>query len=101
MKYTMATLKSFIQREAKNGNLYIKTKSTFDGMVDCVMPTKDKLFSKVEGIDMDNEHSFGIAGTWVVRNSRDYISEYADNDFIGYEVSNCCGSFLLAMKRLI
>ena len=99
-KITRATIKSFIKREAKNGNLYVKQKSTFDGMVDCVMPTADN-FKKVDAINEDNKNTLGIAGLWLVGSSRDYFSTYEDNDFIGWQVYNCCGASIVAMKRLI
>jgi len=98
-KPTLATLKSFIKREHKNGNLYIKQTSTFDGMVDCNMPVKED-YRKVEGIDMENKNTLGIRGLWLAGSSRDYITPYADDNFIGYEVDNCANSAIIAMKRL-
>ena len=41
-KITRATFKSFINKNA--GNLLIKCKSDFDGMVDCVMENKNPVF---------------------------------------------------------
>lgn len=98
-KPTLATLKSFIRREVKNHNLYVNQKSSFDGMVDCVMPTEGG-WSKVEKIDETNKNTLGIRGLWLVNQSRDLISPYADENYIGYEVYNCCGSSLIAIKRL-
>ncbi len=99
-KITRATLKSFIARELKNKNLYIKEKSRFDGMVDCVMPVENNNFTQAVQIKEETVYNLGIAGAWFVGNSRDYFTAWADENFIGYEVSNCCGSFILAMKRL-
>ena len=99
-KTTLATIKSFIKREAKNGNLYVKQESKFDGMVDCVMPTADN-FKKVDAINEDNKNTLGIAGFWLVGSSRDYFSTYEDDNFIGWQVNNCCGASIVAMKRLI
>jgi len=98
-KITRATLKSFIKREHKNNNLFVKTKSSFDGMVDCVMATSDD-FRKVEEINFDDSHTLGLKGLWLVGESRDYITEYSDDNYIGYYISNCCGSSIVAMKRL-
>lgn len=101
-KITRSTIKSFINREIKNNNLYIKTKSSFDGMVDCVMPV-DGGFTKVEKCtrhENAKQYTLGIKGAWFVGQSRDYFTPWADDNFIGYEVYNCCGSFILAMKRL-
>jgi hypothetical protein len=99
-KVTMATIKSFVKRERAIDNLYIKCKDSFDGMVDCVMPCKDQGMSKVTQSNLQEAHTLGIAGAWFVGSSRDYFTPFADDDFIGYEVYNCCGSFILAMRRI-
>ena len=92
---TLTTIKSFIR---KNPALYISTKSRFDGMVDCVMPCDDKDFSPVQPSD-GYKNTLGIAGAWFVFDSRDSIWAYEDEHFKGYEVYNCCGSFILAIKK--
>lgn len=100
-KITRSTIKSFINREMKNGNLYINNKSSFDVMVDCVMPIEGG-FTKVEPCtrhENANKYTLGIKGAWFVGSSRDYFTPWADDNFIGYEVYNCCGSFILAMGR--
>jgi len=97
-KITRATIKSFIKREAKNGNLYVKQESTFDGMVDCVMPTADN-FRKVDTINEDDKNTLGIAGFWLVGGNRDYYKKYEDGKYTGYEVSNPCGSCLIAIPK--
>lgn len=98
-KITLATVKSFIKREAKNNNLYLKKSSSFDGMVDCVMPIDD-VFSLVNSskVDFTDRYKLGIAGTWFVGDSRDYFEPFTIDNFTGYRVSNCCGDFYLAMK---
>ena len=98
-KTTRATIKSFIKREAKNNNLYVKTKSSFDGMTDCVQDVKDN-FRKVNEINFSDKYSFGIRGLWLVGQSRDSFDDYADQDYIGYKIYNCCGTSIIAMKRL-
>lgn len=97
-KVTKTTIKSFIKRELNHNNLYLNRKSRFDGMVDCVMPV-DSNFEKVAETKDFTENTLGISGAWFVGSSRDYFTPYADDNYIGYEVSNCCGSFVLAMKR--
>ncbi len=97
-KITRTTIKSFINREMKNGNLFIKNESSFDGMVDCIMPIKGG-FTRVEVSDSNNSYTLGVKGAWFVGQSRDHFTPYADDNFIGYEVYNCCGSFILAMAR--
>jgi len=99
-KITLATVKAFIRREYKNGNLYIKQNSTFDGMVDCVMPIENSEWRKVTQIDENNKNSCGINGLWFVRNSRDYFTPYSDDNFIGYKIYNCCGTSVIGMRRL-
>ena len=99
-KITLATLKSFIRRELKNDNLYIKKESDFDGMADCVMPVENSDFRKVKSpINENDKYSLGIKGLWLVGSSRDYITAWSDDDFIGYKIFNCCGSCIVAMKK--
>ena len=101
MKTTLATVKSFIKREIKNDNFYIKIKSDFDGMTDCVQDINGdwKKADKTK-LDLNNRNNLGFNGIWFVGSSRDYFENYEDNNFIGYSVSNCCGHYLIAMKRL-
>jgi hypothetical protein len=95
-KLTLTTIKSFIKREVTAGRLYIKKKSDFDGMVDCVMSC-DSDWKKVDSFNFEEKNTYGIHGAWFI--GRDLINTYSDDTFIGYEVYNCCGSFLLAFKR--
>ena len=90
-KPTLATVKSFIRRNA--GNLYIKCTSRFDGMVDGVEFNKDAQWQKAELDSNMAENTLGIRGAWFVRQSRDSISPKVDGAFVGYHVYNCCGSF--------
>lgn len=92
-KITRTTIKSFIKKNFDN--LYIKTKTSFDGMTDCVEAVQDD-FHKIIKEDY-NEYTLGIVGAWFVGQSRDYFREYNDGNFKGYEVSNCCGRFILAV----
>ena len=99
-KPTLATLKSFINREWKNNNLYIKQKSNFDGMTDCVQDVEDT-FEKAVPSDSSRENTLGFRKVYIVRGGRDYITVYSENDYSGYEVSNCCGSFIVAKRLFI
>ena len=96
-KITLATVKSFLR---KNGdNVFINAKSSFDGMVDCVMPIKDAAFEPVV-LGNVHPHTLGITnGAWFVGESRDYLATYEDSDYVGYEVYNSCGCFVLAVKK--
>ena len=95
-KITLATVKKFI-RDNKEG-LYINVKSNFDGMVDCVMP-QDGGFTKIKEAEMNKEYNQGISGAWFVGQSRDYFTNYSDDKFVGIEVYNCCGTFILAVNK--
>jgi hypothetical protein len=93
-KTTLATIKSFIKKS--NGNLYIRERSRFDGMVDCVMPTKDDGFNPA--LPSESANSCGVHGAWFVFSGRDYFEPLAEQGFVGWHVSNCTGSFDLAVK---
>jgi hypothetical protein len=100
-KVTIATIKSFIKRETNRQNLYISQLNTFDGGVDCVMPCENRSFTKAitPENDIQEKYNLGVKFAWFVGQSRDYFEPYADENYIGYEISNCCGSFILAMHR--
>ena len=91
-KTTLATIKSFIKKN--EGNLYIKNLSNFDGMTDGIEQVKNPSFMRASKSDCKNSH--GAQGAWFVGNSRDYFKDYLDGDYEGYEISNCCGSFIIA-----
>jgi len=102
-KITKATFKSFVNKN--RGNLYIKVSSDFDGMQDMVVNMKAPVFFKAdENNDWANrenllENTLGVAGIWLVGQSRDYFNKYEADGFVGIEVSNCCGSFTVAVKN--
>lgn len=100
-KITRTTIKSFLKREIKNNNLYTKTLSNFDGMTDSVTHLQSSDFHKADpqDFDLDKKYNFGLAGLWLVGSSRDYFTPYADDTYIGYTISNACGSSIVAMKR--
>jgi len=105
MKITLATIKSFIKKNqakpGETGPLYIKVKSRFDGMVDMVTETKED-FKKLQWMDdanRINKYNLGFQGIWLVGQSRDYFTPYEDEQLKGYEVYNCCGTFILAIKK--
>lgn len=100
-KITRTTIKNFVAREAANNNLYIKIKSTFNGMTDGVEGVKSEFKQATATTRHENslKYNLGFDGIWLVGNSRDSFEAYADDNYIGYEVWNCCGSFILAMHR--
>jgi len=93
-KITLATLKSFIKKN--KDQLHINVRSAFDGMVDAVRYDSNSSFVRATKSD-GYAATLGIQGVWVVRGSRDFITAYNDNGFVGYHISNCCGSFILAI----
>ena len=96
MKATKSTIKSFIKRN--EDNLFIKVRSSFDGMIDGCAYYNDG-FQKARK-DTDNvRNTLGISGAWFVNGSRDYFTPYNENGLTGYEVSNCCGHFILAVRQ--
>lgn len=73
-------------------------------MVDCVCSVKDQfslaLEDVIESKSSDyNERTQGIKGAWFVGSSRDYFNIYEDAEYVGFSVSNSCGSFILAIKK--
>jgi hypothetical protein len=95
-KITRTTIKKFIKDNKKG--LYIKKTSDFDGMIDCVREV-DSGFIRVPQDSEFSEYTLGVPGAWFVGSSRDYFQPYSDDFMIGYSISNCCGSFILAFQR--
>lgn len=93
-KITRSTIKSFIQKNKKD--LYIKKISEFDGQIDGSRTLKNDFEKITEGEFGDK--TFGINGVWFVGNGRDYFERYEDANFLGYEISNSCATFILALK---
>lgn len=97
-KITLATIKKFIRQN--RGNLFIKQKSSFDGMSDCVMDNKNAEFRQVnaESIDFEKSNTLGIPGAWFVGSSRDSFNDYSDDTYIGYTVYNSCGQCVIVTQ---
>ncbi len=95
-RITLTTLKAFLNKHSDN--IFIKELSRFDGMVDCVMPTKDD-FSQVKRKEDINERDLGFSGCWLVGSSRDSISVYEDDIYTGFQVYNSCGSWIAATPK--
>lgn len=99
MKITLATIKSFINKN--RANLYINCKTSFDGMTDCVMPTGDGNFeiAKTPKAESNHINKLGIQGAWFVLRGGDCFIKYENEKFTGFEVYNSCGSFILAIPK--
>lgn len=96
-KITLATVKSFLNKNRKN--LHIRCDSTFSGMSDMVEQNVGAEF-KAATIDNGNvDHNFGIEGAWFVGQSRDYFKSFENESYMGFEIYNACGSFILAIKK--
>lgn len=96
-KPTIATVKSFIKKNS--GKLHILVNSRFDGMIDGCASTGETRFSQALPTEFHLENTLGIQGAWFVRSSRDYIKPFDDGKFWGYDVWNCCGSFIIAIPK--
>ena len=96
-KIISTTVKNFIKNNIQN--LYVRTGSSFDGMTDCVQQNHDAAFHKVDPAEYNviDCYSLGINGVWFVGRSRDYFNIYDKDGFVGYEVHNSCGSFVVAI----
>jgi hypothetical protein len=46
-----------------------------------------------------HDNSLGIKDAYFIGHSRDYFEPYELNGFKGYEIYNCVGSFILAVKE--
>jgi hypothetical protein len=95
-KVTKATVKSFINKNIDN--LLINVKSSFDGMTDCCEPLHEG-FKKATKSDSRERWNLGIEEAWFVGQSRDYFTTYETSELKGYEVSNCCGHFIIAIEK--
>ena len=98
-KITRTTIKSFIKKNFDD--LYISTRSRFNGMIDCVDACEDQSFRKVERDNRERFHdnSLGIKDAYFIGHSRDYFQPHNLDGFKGYEIYNCVGSFILAVKE--
>lgn len=95
-KITKATFKSFIKKNKEM--LFISVESRFDGMSDMVEQRKGGF--KIATFDAgNNDSTLGINGAWLVGSSRDWFTAYENEDFVGINVYNCCGSFTIAILK--
>ncbi len=103
-KITLATLKAFIKKNEPN--ILINVKSCFDGMTDGVEylnggfePLK-RSEPKESGFAVASDNTLGFNGVWLVGSSRDYITAYNENGLRGFEVSNSCGKWIVAIPMI-
>ncbi len=96
-KATIATVKSFIRKNADN--LLINVTSSFDGMVDGCESRNDGFQKATTDHEINQAHTFGIRGAWFVGQSRDYIQPFEQHGLNGFIISNSCGRFILAVEN--
>lgn len=96
-RITRATVKSFLKKN--DGKIYIQNLRAFDGMVDGERECDDRSFRLAEKDERGFENTMGLKGAWFVGQSRDYLTKYEDEKFIGFHVSNCCGAFNLTVAK--
>ena len=94
-KITAATIKSFIRKN--QGSLYIKVRSSFDGMTDG-LAYYDNGFTEAKEDTELVRNTWGVRGAWFVNGSRDYFEAYQEGNYKGYHIFNACGSFYIAVK---
>lgn len=97
-KITKATVKKFVKDNLDSGKLFLKRKSSFSGMSDMVETVENNGFELAVKTEKNMEYTMGIQGAWFVNNSRDYFTYECKDGFHIIEVSNCCGSFEIAVK---
>jgi hypothetical protein len=94
-KITLATVKAFAKKNKEN--LFIKETSRFDGMVDCVMPIDNPTTKKTTFSKNQKGNDKGINGAWFV--GGDIVRPFEDQIYTGFEVGNCCGTFLVLTTK--
>lgn len=102
-KVTLTTVKGMIKRGMESGKLKIQNHSSFDGMTDCVQTISGSTFRKAEKSTRaySAKNDLGVAGLWVVGNSRDYFDncvKNADGKLVQVRIYNCCGSMTLKLE---
>jgi hypothetical protein len=101
-KITLSTVKSFIKKNREN--LFINVKRAFDGMTDGCESLHEGFVKaqddKTQSLNSDYRNcTQGIKGAWFVGSSRDYFTAYNSGNLTGFEISNCCGTFILAIPN--
>lgn len=98
-KVTLATLKSFLKKN--DGKIYVYNKSRFDGMCDGVRDIHDAqwILSPYK-YNSEKRNSFGHTHLiHCVDSGGNLVTPYSKDGFIGFEVYNCCGCFVVAIKE--
>lgn len=108
-KITLATVKAFIRKN--RARLHVLVKSHYNiGNDDCVRPTGDTMptparrperWNRETGEtvpgDLEDRRDMGVIGVSFVNGSRDYFRPCDIPGWTGYEVYNCCGTFVVCV----
>jgi len=92
-KITKATFRNFINKNRER--LYIKVTSRFNGYVDMI-ESQDEEFEKAI---FNATSMMGVAGLYLVGQSRDYFAAYDDGIYTGIQYNNCVGSGVIAVRK--
>jgi len=95
-RITKATFKSYVKKHKEN--LFINVTSKFDPMHDSCMQQYNGFIKATHDCKMI-ENSLGVNGIYLVEDSKNYFSFYEDDFFTGIKVYNCCGSFIIGVKK--
>jgi hypothetical protein len=96
-KITVATFKSFVRKNADN--LFVNVKSRFDGMTDGI-ECRNGGFEPARRVQ-DNwvsDRNLGFSGISLTGSTKNWVEPYQDEQFTGFRVDNCCGSFIVAIR---
>lgn len=121
-KITKSTFKSFLKKN--EGKLFIQHEGSFNSMSDSVefIPANERKFvelkkktlsemdyiialtrgttrEELEEYTFNSKNSLGYEGIHLVGGSRNWFKTYENDQFIGIEVDNCCGSFIVAIQK--
>ena len=98
MKITKATIKKFVRDHRATDDLYINCRQSFDSMTDGLSTECRRGIQKARDAG-HVEYTLGVEGVWIL-DARNYFEPVEREGFVGYEVSNCCGTFeLLTPKK--
>jgi hypothetical protein len=96
-KITMATVKSFVRKNASK-EIFVNVKSSFDGMTD-MCEERNHGFVVASKDDRCVENTLGLCGVWLVGRSRDWFTAYEDDKFTGITYHNSCGNGIIAIAK--
>lgn len=94
-RITMATVKSFIKKNSDK--LFLKKINSYDGTIDGINDRASHGFTRVVYNPNSHSNQLGIEGAWFTP-GRNLLTVYDDGTYKGYDVCNCCGHFIIAIK---